>query len=114
MSHPPNPCLVGLKCGSEGRFDFAVEQRLDLGGRWAPGAGGEGAVDLLVFDDVGPVFDDPRLACPLLIGGGFEECVGVLEGELPSLEFVDDVSAVRWCGGEDLVELVEACDEFAL
>ena len=78
----------------------------------APGASGEGAVDLLVLDDVGPVADDPVLAFALLAAGGFEEFASVVEVERPALQSPDEGAAVVRHGGEDVVEFVSACVEF--
>ena len=48
------------------------------------------AVDLVVFDDVGPVGDDPLVACVLLPEGFSQEVVGVVDAELAGRELRDD------------------------
>ena len=79
----------------------------------APGGGGEGAVDLLVFDDVGPVADDPLLALVLLGDSVGEEFAGVVEVEVAGLELRDEGPAVVGGGVEELVELGSSLVQFA-
>ncbi len=66
-------------------------------------AEGQGAVDFVVFDDVGPVFDDPVSAALLIVEEVSKVFGGVVECELSGLQFGDEVSAVgsrlgRWRG----------------
>ena len=76
---------------------------------------GEGVVlvaqggELAVFDDVGPVIDDPVAPC-LLGGVGGPEAVddGSGIGWSESEEFVDEVGLVGRCVGEVRLEFVEA------
>ena len=68
-------------------------------------AEGQGAVDFVVFDDVGPVFDDPVSARLLIVEQLTKVLGGVVERELTGLQFGDEMSAVGWGGGEDVVEL---------
>ena len=72
---------------------------------------GQRAVDFVVFDDVGPVFDDPVSAGLLVVEEVSKVFGGVVEGELSGLQFGDEVSAVGRGGGEDVVELVESLFE---
>ena len=80
--------------------------------RW-PGGCSQARLQLLVLDDVGPVFHDPLTAQVLLVHRESQEVAGVVEGELAGLELVDDVAAVGWCGVEDLFELSAAVDHLA-
>ena len=57
-------------------------------------AEGQGAVDFVVFDDVGPVFDDPVSAALLIVEEVSKVFGGVVECELSGLQFGDEVSAV--------------------
>ena len=61
--------------------------------------------DFVVFDDVGPVFDYPVSASLLIVEEIAKVFGGVVERELPGLQFDDEVSAVDRGGGEDVVEL---------
>ncbi len=92
------------------------QQRLDVGveGLWPPGEGvvliAQGG-ELAVFDDVGPVLDDP-VAAGLLGGVGAAEAVDDSSRLQVRVEqLVDEAALVRWCGGEELLELVEAVDD---
>ena len=67
-----------------------------------------GSGEFGVFDDVGPVFEDP--CTPGVLGGvGVGERlveVGGLESAV--MQRSDDAGLIWWCGGEDLVEFGEA------
>jgi hypothetical protein len=82
---------VVVDCGVPGR---CVED----GRIGSPAAEREGAIDLLVLDDVWPVFDDPDTSGILLVGGGRKEFGGVVKAELARFELADDLAAVRWGG----------------
>ena len=61
--------------------------------------------DLGVFDDVGPVLEDPVAALALGGKGLFEALVDVVEGELAAGEGVDEATVIGRSGGEDGLEL---------
>ena len=70
-----------------------------------PLARGQGTIDFVVLDDVGPVFDDPVSAGLLVAEQLAKVLSGVVERELSGLQFGDEMSAVGRGGGEDVVEL---------
>ena len=72
---------------------------------------GEGGGDFGVFDDVGPVFEDPVVAGVTVGAGGAQDLVDVGEGELSGAHGVDHWAGVVGGGLEDLVEGVASLYE---
>ena len=71
---------------------------------WPVGEGVVGVADageFGVFDDVGPVFEDPVAAGVLGVGGVEEGLVDVGGGEVAGVDGVDDAGLVGWGGGEE-------------
>ena len=56
---------------------------------------GQSPVDFVVFDDVGPVFDDPVSAALLVVEEVSKVFGGVVERQLPCLQSGDDRVASR-------------------
>ena len=71
-------------------------------------------VDFGVFDDVGPVFEDPLSAHGVLVECGDEFVADRVAVELLGEEAVDERVHVVGCGGEDVGEFVVACSEFGV
>ena len=101
----PQPRLAVLDRRGERVADGSGEQVGEESGVGSPGGGGEGAVDLLVLDDVGPVGDDPVPPGRLTVQGCLEQVGGVVEAELAAAELADGGAPVGGGAGEQPVEL---------